>query len=57
MGSSWGMSVFLSSFKVKASSSNCNVKMAPGGVQVPTIKWCFIVTMFVVEKLEWNETG
>ena len=38
MGSSSGIAVFLINFKVRASSSNSKVKMAPGGVQVPTIK-------------------
>lgn len=38
MGSSCGISVRFSSFSVRFSSSNCTVKMAPGGVQVPIIK-------------------
>lgn len=42
MGSSSGISVFLISFSVNASSSNWSVKMAPGGVQVPTMRWCSI---------------
>lgn len=39
IGSSFGMSVFLMSFSSSFSSSNWTVKMAPGGVQVPIIKW------------------
>ena len=39
MGSSWGISVLLMSFNSSFSSSNWTVKMAPGGVQVPIIKW------------------
>lgn len=42
IGSSLGISVLLTNFKVKASSSNSKVKIAPGGVHVPTIKWCNI---------------
>ena len=38
IGSSWGISVRLTSLRVKFSSSNWTVKMAPGGVQVPIIK-------------------
>jgi hypothetical protein len=38
IGSSSGMGVRLIIFKVRASSSNSKVKMAPGGVHVPTIK-------------------
>lgn len=38
IGSSSGMGVRLISFKVNFSSSNSKVKMAPGGVHVPTIK-------------------
>jgi hypothetical protein len=38
MGSSSGIAVLLINFKVRDSSSNSKVKMAPGGVQVPTIK-------------------
>lgn len=38
IGSSSGIGVLLSNFKVNASSSNSMVKIAPGGVQVPTIK-------------------
>lgn len=38
IGSSSGISVLLTSFNVKASSSKTTVKMAPGGVQVPIIK-------------------
>jgi hypothetical protein len=38
MGSSSGIAVLFISFKLSASSSNSKVKMAPGGVQVPTIK-------------------
>jgi hypothetical protein len=38
IGSSSGIGVLLISFKLKDSSSNSKVKMAPGGVQVPTIK-------------------
>lgn len=37
------MAVLLIIFSVKATSSNSKVKMAPGGVQVPTIKWCSIL--------------
>lgn len=43
MGSSSGIGVLLISFSVSASSSNSTVKMAPGGVQVPIIKWCFML--------------
>jgi hypothetical protein len=39
IGSSFGISVLLTNLNVKASSSNTTVKMAPGGVQVPIIKW------------------
>lgn len=39
MGSSWGISVRFTSSQVNFSSSKAMVKMAPGGVQVPTIKW------------------
>ena len=39
MGSSLGISVRLTSLRVRASSSNSTVKMAPGGVHVPIIKW------------------
>lgn len=39
MGSSSGISVLLTSFNSSFSSSNWTVKMAPGGVQVPIIKW------------------
>lgn len=39
IGSSWGISVLFTSFSSSASSSNWTVKMAPGGVQVPIIKW------------------
>jgi hypothetical protein len=38
IGSSWGISVRLTSLRVRFSSSNWTVKMAPGGVQVPIIK-------------------
>ena len=46
IGSSSGMMVFLTSLSVNASSSNSTVKMAPGGVQVPIIRWCFIATLY-----------
>lgn len=39
IGSSSGISVFLTSFSSNFSSSNWTVKMAPGGVHVPIIKW------------------
>jgi hypothetical protein len=39
IGSSWGISVRFTSSSVSFSLSNCTVKMAPGGVQVPIIKW------------------
>jgi hypothetical protein len=38
IGSSLGISVFLISSSVRASSSKAKVKMAPGGVQVPTMR-------------------
>ena len=38
IGSSSGIAVLLINFKLNNSSSNSKVKMAPGGVQVPTIK-------------------
>ena len=38
IGSFSGIGVLLINFKVNFSSSNSKVKMAPGGVQVPTIK-------------------
>lgn len=38
IGSSSGMGVLLTTCKLKVSSSNSNVNMAPGGVHVPTIK-------------------
>lgn len=50
IGSSSGIGVLLMSFKLRLSSSNSNVKMAPGGVQVPTIKWCFILQDEVVDR-------
>ncbi|KAH6610590.1 hypothetical protein Trco_000610 [Trichoderma cornu-damae] len=37
-GSSWAISVRLTSSSVSASSSKAKVKMAPGGVQVPTMR-------------------
>jgi hypothetical protein len=39
MGSSCGISVRLTSFNSRVSSLKAKVKMAPGGVQVPTIRW------------------
>lgn len=39
IGSSWSISVLLIIFRLKLSSSNSNVKMAPGRVHVPTIRW------------------
>ena len=42
IGSSSGIAVLLINFKLSNSSSNSKVKMAPGGVQVPTIKRCSI---------------
>ena len=39
MGSSWGISVRFTSSRVSFSSSKATVKMAPGGVQVPTMRW------------------
>ncbi len=38
IGSFSGIGVLLIKFKVNCSSSNSKVKIAPGGVQVPTIK-------------------
>lgn len=38
MGSSRGISVLLMRSIVRASSSKAKVKMAPGGVQVPTMR-------------------
>lgn len=38
MGSSRGISVRAMSFSVSASSSNAKVKIAPGGVHVPTMR-------------------
>jgi hypothetical protein len=43
IGSSAGMDVLLTKFRVHASSSNSTVKIAPGGVHVPIIRWCFIL--------------
>jgi hypothetical protein len=37
------MHVFFAKFNVNDSSSNSNVNMAPGRVQVPTIRWWSIV--------------
>ena len=42
IGSSLGISVFLTNLRVNASSSNSTVTMTPGGVQVPIIRWCFM---------------
>ena len=39
IGSSSGITVSLTSFKLSFSSSNSTVKILPGGVQVPIIKW------------------
>ena len=39
MGSSCGISVRLTSSSLSVSSLNAKVKMAPGGVQVPTMRW------------------
>lgn len=39
MGSSTGIAVRLTLTRVKASSSKAKVKMAAGGVQVPTMRW------------------
>ena len=38
IGSSSGIAVLFINFKLKDSSSNSKVNMAPGGAQVPTIK-------------------
>lgn len=48
MGSSLGIWVLLMSFNSNFSSSNCTVKMAPGGVQVPIIKWWMPILLVVV---------
>lgn len=45
MGSSWGISVLLTRSRVSFSSSKAKVKMAPGGVQVPTMRWCMGMVM------------
>lgn len=47
MGSSAGISVRFTRSRVRASSSNAKVKMAPGGVQVPTMRW-WIGIVFVL---------
>lgn len=43
IGSSLGISVRLTSSHVSFSSSKAMVKMAPGGVHVPTIKWWMVI--------------
>ncbi len=52
IGSSSGMLVLFTSFRVEASSSNSTVKIAPGGVHVPIIRWCFI---FSTNELTYSE--
>lgn len=49
IGSSSGIGVRLMSFRDNSSSSNSKVNIAPGGVQVPTMRWCFIFTECVIE--------
>lgn len=39
MGSSSGMEVRLTRVRERVSSSKANVNIAPGGVQVPTMRW------------------
>lgn len=39
IGSSYGISVRFTSSSVSFSSSKATVKMAPGGVQVPIMRW------------------
>lgn len=48
MGSSCGISVRLTSSSVSFSSSKANVKMAPGGVQVPTMRWWMGILLLAV---------
>ena len=43
IGWSSGIAVLLTIFRLKETSSNANVNMAPGGVHVPTIKWWIIL--------------
>lgn len=50
MGCSWGISVRLTSSRVNFSSSKATVKMAPGGVQVPIMRWWMVILSGVVEK-------
>ena len=45
IGSSFGISVFFTSSSVSFSSSNATVMITPGGVQVPIIRWCFILAV------------
>lgn len=45
IGSSFGISVRLTRLSSKVWSSNSKVKMAPGGVQVPTKRWCFGIAL------------
>ena len=52
MGSSSGIAVLLTNLKVNASSSNSTVNIAPGGVHVPIIRWCFIVTADEEKRLD-----
>ena len=47
-----GISVLLMSFSSSFSSSNCTVKMAPGGVQVPIIRWCRPILAVLAPALE-----
>jgi hypothetical protein len=43
MGSSCGISVFLTSSSFSVSVSNETVMMTPGFTQVPHIRWCFVM--------------
>lgn len=46
MGSSAARGVRLRRVMDSVSVSNSKVKRAPGGVQVPTTRWCFMLLLF-----------
>jgi hypothetical protein len=57
MGSSSGMSVFLTNSSLSVSVSKATVMMTPGGVHVPIMRWCLTIVLLCVLSTcrKWRE--